>query len=194
MTSTVVETYPFTGDDARRLRVPERGALAFGATRRGHSHAGLDFPAPEGTPVYAVAGGRAIHSARHDDPSTDCGHALFVDAPDGTRWGYCHLRDPSPIANRATVRAGELVGYVGRTGNARNSGPHLHLQAHDRATGEPIDVTAILRDVRDIELGDPPRAAAPTRPAAAAPASGGPSGGAMLAIALVAFLATRGRG
>ena len=57
------------------------------------------------------------------------GHGLKIARPDGTYFFYAHLSGLAPgIAVGTPVTAGQLVGYVGRTGNAAT--PHLHLEVH----------------------------------------------------------------
>lgn len=84
-------------------------------------HNGVDFGAPEGTPVYAVGNGK-VTTAR-----VNGGHGRFVKIDHAGPYAssYSHL---SRIAVRSgqTVKQGQIVGYVGSTGLA--TGPHLHYQ------------------------------------------------------------------
>jgi murein DD-endopeptidase MepM/ murein hydrolase activator NlpD len=95
-------------------------------------HTGLDFKAPWGTPVYAVAAGRVVKTAIH--PAYGRMVILRV-APGVTVW-YCHLS--SVLVKPGDVVAGQMLGRVGRSGNA--TGPHLHLEVrvHDRPTDPAI--------------------------------------------------------
>jgi len=93
-------------------------------------HHGLDFAAPEGSPVYAVAAGTII-SAGWDDAAY--GRRIKVLHDDGTVTLYAHL---SGFARRSgEVGVGTVIGYVGSTGNA--TGPHLHLEI--RPDGGSLD-------------------------------------------------------
>jgi murein DD-endopeptidase MepM/ murein hydrolase activator NlpD len=89
---------------------------------RTRPHYGVDFAAPTGTPVRAVADGRIEMAAWHG------GNGRYVQIRhDGTfESGYGHLsRIASGIRPGATVRQGTVIGYVGSTGLA--TGPHLHF-------------------------------------------------------------------
>ncbi|MFD7643227.1 M23 family metallopeptidase [Kitasatospora sp. NPDC059795] len=92
-------------------------------------HTGIDFPVPTGTPVLAVTDGTV---STHWHPAY--GRMATVTAPDGTRTLYGHLR--SFRITRGEVRAGEVIGWSGSTGNS--TGPHLHFEV--RPDGEtPVD-------------------------------------------------------
>ncbi|WP_405490637.1 M23 family metallopeptidase [Streptomyces sp. NBC_00096] len=94
----------------------------------GH-HTGLDFAAPTGTPVKAVANGR-ITSAGW---SGAYGYRIVLELPDGTEVWYCHLSSMSVTSG--SVAAGDTIGRVGATGNV--TGPHLHLEV--REGGSTVD-------------------------------------------------------
>ena len=59
---------------------------------------------------------------------------------DGTEIWYCH-QTSFAVSGGETVRAGELIGYVGSTGNV--TGPHLHLEVRPGG-GDPVDPYAAL--------------------------------------------------
>ncbi|MGW6708448.1 M23 family metallopeptidase [Streptomyces sp. NPDC054956] len=99
----------------------------------GH-HTGLDFAAPTGTPVKAVAGGK-ITSAGW---SGAYGYRIVLELPDGTEVWYCHLSSMSVTGG--SVAAGDTIGRVGATGNV--TGPHLHLEV--RQGGATVDPLAWL--------------------------------------------------
>lgn len=84
-------------------------------------HTGSDFTAPQGTKVKAAAGGKVIAS----DNSPAYGVNVRIQHPDGTYTLYAHLSGKSVQAG-ADVKAGQLIGYVGSTGNS--TGPHLHFE------------------------------------------------------------------
>nr|WP_308120634.1 M23 family metallopeptidase [Streptomyces bambusae] len=98
-------------------------------------HTGLDFAAPTGTPVKAVAGG-TITSAGW---SGSYGYRIVLELPDGTEIWYCHLSSMSVTSG--SVAAGQTIGRVGATGNV--TGPHLHLEV--RTGGSTVDPMAWLR-------------------------------------------------
>jgi murein DD-endopeptidase MepM/ murein hydrolase activator NlpD len=94
----------------------------------GRVHLGVDILAKEGNELYAVASGTIskIYTVEKD-PLT--GNGLRISRPDGTYFFYGHLSAfPPGIAVGTAVSAGQVVGYVGRTGNA--GVPHLHLEVH----------------------------------------------------------------
>lgn len=97
-------------------------------------HTGLDFAAPTGTPVKAVAGGK-ITSAGW---SGAYGYRIVLELADGTEIWYCHLSSMSVTSG--AVGAGDTIGRVGATGNV--TGPHLHLEV--RKGGSTMDPLAWL--------------------------------------------------
>ncbi|MGE4429310.1 MAG: M23 family metallopeptidase [Sphingobium sp.] len=86
-------------------------------------HAGVDYAAPTGTPIYAVADGRVAFAGRHG------GHGNYVKLAHngGMGTGYAHM---SRVAVRSgeAVRRGQVIGYVGSTG--LSTGPHLHYEVY----------------------------------------------------------------
>jgi murein DD-endopeptidase MepM/ murein hydrolase activator NlpD len=86
----------------------------------GGKHTGLDFAAPQGTPVKAVAAGTVV-SAGWDGPY---GNRVVVKHADGTSSTYNHLSRTAVSGGKVAV--GQTVGYLGSTGNS--TGPHLHLE------------------------------------------------------------------
>lgn len=125
-------------DDGYR---PRWGA-GFWAARGEHLHAAVDIMAGEGAAVIAPSDGTIpyrVRVSRKDRPgagtSPKGGNYLFVRSG-RWEWYLSHLRDPPFLQPGASVRAGELLGYVGRTGNASRryrdgsirGCPHLHLR------------------------------------------------------------------
>lgn len=117
---------------------PVRGAVrgfsflsSFGAPRSGHSHAGNDIFAAYGTQIRAVADGRVdLGSSRIG------GH--FVRLYGGsTKYYYAHLSGFA-VSDGAWVRAGQVIGYVGKSGNAATTAPHLHFEIRP-GSGAAID-------------------------------------------------------
>jgi len=101
----------------------------------GH-HKGLDFGAPEGTPVRATMEGRVIHAGWNDD---GYGNLVIIENQ-SYRTYFAHL---SEIAIRIgqRVHAGEIIALSGNTGNS--TGPHLHYEI--RRNGRPIDPTPLTQ-------------------------------------------------
>ncbi|MDN5745656.1 MAG: M23 family metallopeptidase [Nocardioidaceae bacterium] len=100
-------------------------------------HTGLDFAAPSGTPIHAVANG-TVTSASFDGAY---GNKTVVTLEDGTELWYCH-QTSFTVSAGDKVRAGELIGYVGSTGHV--TGPHMHLEVRPGG-GDPVDPDAALR-------------------------------------------------
>ncbi|HEX6263368.1 MAG TPA: peptidoglycan DD-metalloendopeptidase family protein [Actinomycetota bacterium] len=96
---------------------------SWGAPRSGgRSHQGVDMMAPYGTPVYAATAGSMTQSS-----SSLGGNQAYVQAPNGDVTFYAHLQGYE--GGPRGVSAGELIGYVGDTGNATGT-PHLHFEYH----------------------------------------------------------------
>ena len=155
---TVVGPVPSSpgGLEARNLLIPVKGVAASELTRqfsdkRGASrrHEAIDILAPRSTPVLAVedgriarlffskAGGTTIYQF---DPSSD-----FC-------YYYAHLeRYADGLREGQVVRKGEVIGYVGTSGNAPKNTPHLHFaifrltEAKRWWEGTPIDPYDVLR-------------------------------------------------
>lgn len=92
----------------------------------GRTHKGTDMFAPRGTPVVAVGDG--VVTLRDYDLG---GIAAFVRADHGATYYYAHLDAYAPgIANGQRISRGDVIGFVGNTGNAIATSPHLHFQVH----------------------------------------------------------------
>jgi murein DD-endopeptidase MepM/ murein hydrolase activator NlpD len=100
-------------------------------------HTGLDFAAPTGTPIMAVAGGTITEVGY----SGAYGNRTIELLPDGTELWYCHQNEFGTSVG-ATVKPGQVIGYVGSTGNV--TGPHLHLEVHPGG-GDPVDPYTALQ-------------------------------------------------
>lgn len=116
-----------------RLVVPVAGVRtaelsdSYGAPRSGgRAHEGLDIRAPEGTPVLAAAAGVIVAL----DSSALGGLGLYQrDLDQRTIYFYGHLqRYRAGVKEGDLVRQGDVVAYVGQTGNAGT--PHLHFSVH----------------------------------------------------------------
>jgi murein DD-endopeptidase MepM/ murein hydrolase activator NlpD len=96
-----------------------------------HYHTGLDFAAPSGTPIHAIANG-VVTSVGYDGAY---GNKTVMTLDDGTELWFCH-QTTTMVTVGQEVRAGEEIGTVGSTGNV--TGPHLHLEVRPGA-GDPVD-------------------------------------------------------
>ena len=99
-------------------------------------HEGIDLAAPEGTSVYACKGGK-VASCRRGDPVY--GNCIILQHSSGMTSIYAHL-SKILITAGDTVRSGEKIGLVGKTGEA--TGPHLHFEI--RMNGIPADPEKML--------------------------------------------------
>jgi murein DD-endopeptidase MepM/ murein hydrolase activator NlpD len=106
-------------------------------------HRAIDIMAARGTPVLAASAGRV--EKLHD--SVDGGHTIYVRSPDGKRsYYYAHLdRYVDGLREGQAVAQGDMIAFVGSTGNADPGAPHLHFAIHDMAStdqwyeGTPVD-------------------------------------------------------
>jgi murein DD-endopeptidase MepM/ murein hydrolase activator NlpD len=140
-----------------RLVIPVAGVRAaelrdsFGAGRSGgRRHLGIDIMAPRGTPVLAAAPGVIVKR----DTSALGGISIYQRGSDErTIYFYAHLQGYRPgLAEGELVRAGDVIGYVGTTGNAQGGSPHLHFGVYTVADpnrwwhGRDLNPFPLLRD------------------------------------------------
>jgi murein DD-endopeptidase MepM/ murein hydrolase activator NlpD len=110
---------------------PVKGAHSFrdtwGAPRSGgRVHVGCDVMAAEGTPLVACVTGYI--SGLNPSDSGLGGISIYLRGNNGYSYYYCHLeRIASGIQRGTPVKAGQVIGYVGHTGNAARTLPHLHF-------------------------------------------------------------------
>lgn len=90
-------------------------------------HAGVDFAAPSGTPVYATASGKVISAERKNN----YGNVVEIDHGSGYMSRYAHL-SKIRVSKGAYINEGQEIGRVGSSG--RSTGPHLHYEV--RFNGE----------------------------------------------------------
>lgn len=109
-----------------------------GGGTRGHK--GTDIFAPRGTSVLATADG--VARAQTEDVG---GNALYLVEADGTQHYFAHLDGYAGEFPRR-VKAGDVVAYVGNTGNAAGGATHLHFELRPRG-GEKVDPYESLRSV-----------------------------------------------
>jgi murein DD-endopeptidase MepM/ murein hydrolase activator NlpD len=115
-----------------------------------HLHEGTDIFAAAGTPVRAPADG----VIKHVDTAIG-GLCVYVYEPNGTYYYLAHLSAfaPGQVTGQA-VKQGEVVGYVGTSGNAVGTPPHLHFEVHPAPTdvvttgrGRRATTTVVQRSV-----------------------------------------------
>ncbi|HEX6315741.1 MAG TPA: M23 family metallopeptidase [Gemmatimonadaceae bacterium] len=107
----------------------------FGAPRDAgaRSHHGIDIFAARGTPVVAAASG-VVNRVNETDRG---GKVVWLRDVFGNSLYYAHL-DSQAVSSGMSVEAGDTLGFVGNTGNARTTPPHLHFGVYRRGEG-PID-------------------------------------------------------
>jgi peptidoglycan LD-endopeptidase LytH len=122
--------FPVAGKDSRAVK------SFFGADRDAGArrHHGIDIFAPRGTPVLAAARG----TVRSISPNNLGGNVVWLsDYERGQTLYYAHL-DRHNVTAGQQVDIGDTLGFVGNTGNARTTPPHLHFGVYRRGQG-PLD-------------------------------------------------------
>jgi len=104
-------------------------------THAGAFHPGLDFPGPQGAPIYAAARGVVSFAG----PRSGYGNCVEIDHGNGLLTRYGHMSALRTHAG-AVVVPGELIGLIGSTG--RSTGPHLHFEV--RINDRPVDPRPFL--------------------------------------------------
>ena len=99
-------------------------------------HTGLDIAAPEGTDVYAPLDGKVLLS----EEFFYRGNIIYIDHGNGLVSSFSHLQK-SLVKKNSKVKAGDLIGKVGKTG--RVTGPHLHWEVS--ILGTTVDPKLFLR-------------------------------------------------
>lgn len=99
-------------------------------------HTGLDFAAPSGTPLVAVANGTITETGFDGS----YGEKTVLTLEDGTEIWYCHQSSINVTVGQ-TVAGGDVIGAVGSTGNS--TGPHLHLEVRPGGA-DPVDPYSTL--------------------------------------------------
>lgn len=147
-----------------RVRLQVSAALEFPVTGRGRRdiggvygdprdggrrrHEGIDIFAPRDTPVVAVADGVAIpRSSRRG------GNIVWVRGSNAAYY-FAHL-ERAAIESRRRVSAGDVIGYVGNSGNAAGTPPHLHFGIYRRGRGS-VDPLPYIFDREFPEPQDAP--------------------------------------
>jgi hypothetical protein len=119
------------------------GACRSGCTRK---HAGIDVMAAKLTPLVAARDATVVNLKDTATPDGSQGNYLMLRDAEGWEYWYIHLNNDTPgtddganpkewifgpgIERGAKVRAGQLVGFVGDSGNAEWTAPHLHFEIH----------------------------------------------------------------
>lgn len=139
-----------------------RFTSGFGDARDGgrRQHHGQDIFCPRWTPILAAVDGTVDWIAT-STPKKAKGYELLLRGDDGNLYFYAHLNNDDPgtrddggapryayargLRNGDHVSAGDIIGYVGDSGNAAPAGPHLHFEIHIGKWGNAIDPAPSLR-------------------------------------------------
>jgi murein DD-endopeptidase MepM/ murein hydrolase activator NlpD len=115
---------------AQHIRIESGyGTRSHPIRQRYHFHDGIDIPAPEGTPVFAVQDGNVDWNREKGEYGL-----CVVLNHGGNRTLYAHLSGIA-VRNGEKVKAGQTIGFVGSTG--LSTGPHLHFSVY--VNGQPCD-------------------------------------------------------
>ncbi|MEO6152441.1 MAG: M23 family metallopeptidase [Croceibacterium sp.] len=144
------------GETKQGMITPVAGHISSGFGMRRHPilgysrlHAGMDFAAPYGSPIYAVTDGMVQYAGWHG------GHGNFVKLAHGggLGTGYGHMSRIA-VAPGMRVRRGQVIGYVGSTG--LSTGPHLHYEVYrNGVTVNPAGLTfAMHSELQGRELAE----------------------------------------
>lgn len=144
-TTTTIDTTA----ELRTMTFPVDGPVSFvdtfGAPRSGgRTHQGIDLMGAKMTRLVAAADA-TVTSLRHDSSGLS-GNSLTLTDAEGWRYVYIHLNNDSPgtddganrfeeafvagLARGTEVRAGQHLAYLGDSGNAEDTGAHLHFELH----------------------------------------------------------------
>jgi putative cell wall-binding protein len=129
----------------------------FGQPRSGHPHAGQDLMGTKMQELVAAAAGTVTYLQQTEIS----GNLLEITGADGWVYTYIHLNNDTPgtddgkaarsdtfgpgIEKGAAVEAGQLVGYLGDSGNAEEAGAHLHFELKD-PTGITVNAYTALQE------------------------------------------------
>jgi hypothetical protein len=169
-----------------KLTFPVDGPVSysddFGAPRTGHTHQGNDLMGAKLEREVAANDG-VIQWVKVADGTNTAGNMLSLKGDDGWVYWYIHINNDTPgtddglnppewrfapgIAPGVRVKAGQFIAYMGDSGDAESTGPHLHFELHT-PDGTPVDPWTSLRLAQGLPAGvrcaydsNPPAAPSP---------------------------------
>ncbi|MSY77050.1 MAG: peptidoglycan DD-metalloendopeptidase family protein [Actinobacteria bacterium] len=154
-------TTTIAGPTIALAQFPVQGLCGFvdsyGANRSGgRSHEGVDIIAKKGLNIYAVNDG-TLTKRYVDRVGQLAGNGWRLTTADGTYYFYAHMSAfADGLSVGSTVVAGQIIGYIGATGNAGT--PHLHFEIHPQG-GRPVNPTQSVIAVNGCKVTDWPAAA-----------------------------------
>ena len=114
---------------------PDNIVSDFGDPRSGgRKHEGQDIMAPRGAPIVTPTEAVVLRAGSGESS----GNYVYTANPGGETFAYMHLDEIVDIDGGDVLKKGDLIGYVGNTGNASLGASHLHFEIHDD-DGDPID-------------------------------------------------------
>lgn len=139
ITGTARRTRPSAGRQFADPLPGGRFISPYGAPRDGgrRRHEGIDIAAPRGTAVLSIEAGKVVRVSE----LKLCGRRVAVAHGDGVESIYCHL-SAYAVAVGQEVRRGQIIGFVGTSGNARHSTPHVHFEI--RRNGQPVNPAPLV--------------------------------------------------
>lgn len=146
--SPAVQLNPILVQKLKSMRVPSSLPIpvarvqarelidTWGASRsRGRLHEGIDIMAPPGTKVFSATEG-LIADLRNNNLG---GKVVWILGPGGSWHYYAHLDGHKRgLKVGDYVKKGQLIGYVGNSGNARHTAPHLHYGIYLQGKGRGV--------------------------------------------------------
>lgn len=125
------------------------GAPRMTGTKYQHTHEGTDIFGAYGSPVLAVSRGVIVSMG----VATLGGNKLWLKSTDGTEYYYAHLSAfVEGFTDGTKVEAGDTIGFLGDSGNARGTPPHVHFEVHPGGGG-PVNPYPFLDAVRRSDAG-----------------------------------------
>jgi hypothetical protein len=140
--------YAIVVDIGFPLDVPSQFRDDFGEPRAGHAHKGIDIIAPKMSPILSTVDG---YVRRLEIPEARWGYEIGIQGDDGYFYNYIHINNDTPgtddgaggpenayapgLTEGSRVARGQLIGWVGDSGNAESVGSHLHFEMRDSGRG-----------------------------------------------------------